>query len=55
MDTNKKKYIKPAIDVIKIDAEISLQLESNAPDGPGESRNNFPDYHNADPYKNSVV
>jgi len=36
----KKKYIKPRIEIIFLDNEISLALESNPPAGPGEIVNN---------------
>lgn len=39
MNTNKSEYVIPKIEVIKIDNEISLSLESDAPFGPGESYN----------------
>lgn len=32
----KKEYMSPRIETILLDAEISLQLESNPPEGPGE-------------------
>jgi hypothetical protein len=32
----KKKYIAPAIEIISLDNEISLVLESTPPEGPGE-------------------
>ncbi len=32
----KKKYIAPRIEIIFLDNEISLALESNPPLGPGE-------------------
>ena len=32
----KKKYIKPRIEIIFLDNEISLALESTPPEGPGE-------------------
>lgn len=35
----KRKYIAPHIDIIYLDNEISLQLESNPPIGPNESIN----------------
>jgi len=38
----KKKYTSPAIELIKLDNEISLALESTAPPiGPSETLNNF--------------
>jgi hypothetical protein len=36
----KKKYIKPRIEWIPLDNEISLALESAPPVGPGETLNN---------------
>ncbi len=33
----KKKYIKPRIELIPLDKDISLALESNPPAGPGET------------------
>ena len=36
----KKKYIKPRIEIIFLDNEISLALESAPPVGPSESFNN---------------
>lgn len=35
----KKIYIAPAIEIIQLDNEISLALESIPPGGPGESLN----------------
>jgi hypothetical protein len=32
----KKKYITPCLELIPLDNEISLALESSAPEGPGE-------------------
>jgi hypothetical protein len=37
----KKKYIKPRIEWIPLDNEISLALESNPPAGPSETLNNI--------------
>ncbi len=34
---SKKRYIKPRIEIIFLDNDISLQLESNPPLGPGET------------------
>jgi hypothetical protein len=33
----KKKYISPSIELVVLDNEISLALESNPPEGPNES------------------
>ncbi len=35
----KKSYITPQIELIPLDNEISLALESNPPGGPGETYN----------------
>jgi hypothetical protein len=35
----KKKYIKPSIEIIFLDYEISLALESAPPAGPSETLN----------------
>lgn len=49
--TIKKKYQQPEIELIKLDNEISLQLESYTPPyGPGETRNEVvPEYFKSDP------
>ena len=48
---SKRVYIAPLMECIKLDNEISLQLHSAPPDGPGESQNmNTPEYFNNDPY-----
>ena len=49
----KRIYITPCVESIKLDSEISLQLESlNPPVGPGdEITSNRPEYMNNDPYK----
>lgn len=53
MNTNKTKkniYIQPTIEVVILDSEISLALQSTPPDGPGESANYYPEYLNKSPY-----
>ena len=55
MKTIKKKYIVPQIKCIVLDNQISLQLESNAPYGPGENLSNAPEYFNNDPFKTNQV
>jgi hypothetical protein len=51
MEQVKKIYSEPEIDLIRLDSEISLQLDSG-PHGPGEGQNLIvPDYFNSDPYK----
>jgi hypothetical protein len=37
----KKKYTIPEIEIVLLDNEISLALESNPPDGPEEGYNRF--------------
>ena len=50
--TNKRIYASPMITEIKLDNQISLQLTSNAPAGPGEgAQNRLPEYFNNDPFK----
>ncbi|MCE5330869.1 MAG: hypothetical protein LLF95_01880 [Bacteroidales bacterium] len=51
--TAKHPYIVPKIERIKLDNEISLQLESNAPVGPGES-GYAPEHFNNDPFKTNI-
>jgi hypothetical protein len=41
MESMKKKYIKPRIEWIPLDNEISLALESSPPAGPGETLNSI--------------
>jgi len=53
----KKAYIVPQIVCIKLDNEISLNLESSPltpPPGPFDSMNNSPDYFNNDPFKTNL-
>jgi hypothetical protein len=55
MENNQKRvYIAPQIEQIKLDNEISLALESTPPFGPGESISKAPEYFNNDPFKNNV-
>ena len=35
----KKKYLAPQVQLIALDNEISLALQSSPPDGPGETMN----------------
>jgi hypothetical protein len=46
----KKLYSAPKVEQIKLDADISLQLVSGPPEGPGEG-SLAPNYFNNDPYK----
>jgi len=52
--TEKQNYFPPRINLITLDSEISLVLESTPPEGPGEGGTgylNAPQYFNNDPYK----
>ena len=49
-----KKYIAPHIDIIYLDNEISLALESVSPPiGPSETKLNPTQLFNSDPFKTS--
>lgn len=50
----KKEYSSPDIISVKLDNEISLALESDAPPGPNEGQNKMPEYFSNDPYKQKV-
>jgi len=53
--SEKRLYLNPTIELIKLDKEISLQLESSSPPlGPGELVSSSPEYLNNDPFKNSL-
>jgi hypothetical protein len=51
----KNKYTAPVIEIILMDSEISLALQSNPPIGPDESANNrlSPDNLNDDPVRST--
>lgn len=53
----KKKYLSPKLVVIKLDNEISLQLESSPPFGPNESDNiqRNSEYFKLNPYEGYTV
>ena len=54
MKTSKKRvYTTPEIQVVNLDNEISLQLASDGPVGPGEDESAFntPNHFSNDPYK----
>ena len=55
MNTTNKIYSAPEIKCIEFDNQISLQLESDAPIGPGESYSNAPEYFNSNPYESNNV
>ena len=49
--SEKNIYSTPQIERIKLDNEISLELESTPPTGPDEGYLNAPEYINNDPFK----
>lgn len=52
----KKIYRIPQIEVIELDNEIALVLESNPPAGPDETKNSlYPYYQSNDQFKNLLV
>jgi hypothetical protein len=54
IENNKKRtYKMPNIERIKIDAEISLALESTPPEGPDET-SQAPECFNNDPFKTNL-
>ena len=48
-------YTAPCIEIIKLDNEISLALESDPPVGPGEVNNNYPTAFSNSPFDNPVA
>ena len=50
----KKIYETPQVELIKLDHEISLSLESVPPVGPGENAYLTPEYFNNEPYQTSI-
>ena len=52
--TEKRMYLNPTIERIKLDNEISLALESSPPEGPGEGASLAPEYLNIDPFRNNM-
>lgn len=52
--TEKRKYSVPEIEEIKLDKDISLAMESDAPAGPGEG-NLYKPENNIDPYKSNMA
>jgi len=52
---NNRRYASPTIEVIILENEISLTLDSSTPpdDAPGESY--VPEYFNDNPYKNNYT
>jgi len=55
MNTINKTYSAPVIKCIEFDNQISLQLSSDAPIGPGESISNTPEYFNNYPFKTNLI
>ena len=53
--TEKRIYKNPIIEVVKLDNEISLALQSSPPEGPGEGASLAPEYMKNDPYKTSIA
>jgi hypothetical protein len=51
----KRNYNRPHIDLILLDNEISLALESTSPDGPGEGASLSPQFLMNDQYKNELA
>jgi len=51
----KTEYIKPEIELIRLDNEISLILESSPPEGPGEGMLIVPGSENNNPFNNSYL
>jgi len=51
--SDKRTYFPPVLEYIKLDNEISLQLESPAPGDSGDEVMNSPQYFNNDPFKTS--
>lgn len=52
--TKKREYSVPKIEEIKLDKDISLAMESDAPAGPGEGSLYKPD-NCTDPYKSNMA
>lgn len=51
----KNIYITPKIEIIILDNEISLALESAPPVGPDEGKLIVPDFFNGDPFKTNLA
>lgn len=54
INSEKLFYVTPSIEIVKLDNEISLAMESDAPVGPGEGRLITPENINNDPYKTNL-
>ena len=55
MEQVKRKYINPEIELIRLDNEISLALESDPMGGPDETFLMKPDFIQNDPFKTNQV
>ena len=55
MNTTNRIYSAPEIKCIEFDNQISLQIESDAPIGPGESFSSVPEYFNCNPFISNNV
>ena len=49
-----RKYIQPQVEIIKLDNQISLALESDAPVGPNEVYLKVPEYFTTDAFKHNI-
>ncbi len=51
-----KRYFEPRIEIIFLDSDISLALESTAPpEGPGETGSLSPEFLHNEPFKSQLV
>jgi len=50
----KKKYLAPEVELIQLDNEISLSLQSTPPDGPGEVVLML-EYQQSNPYNSELA
>lgn len=56
MKTTKKEYTQPIIDVIVLDYEIALVLESSTPPiGPSETKNATPEFFKNNPFNTGLA
>ena len=53
--TEKRTYLPPVIESIRLDNEISLALESAPTPDSGDEVYNTPEYFNNDPYKGNLA
>jgi len=52
--TEKRTYNTPQLELVKLDNDISLILESEPPVGPDEALSS-PQFFNNDPFKNNIA